>query len=244
MKVLSPYQLKKALMYPRKFYMRRRENLEPGFLRSALELHYYRPAFYDWLRAVNANDALLYEAQLDENSLVLDVGAYIGEWASEIAARYNPRILAFEPDPRNLRQLLPLAENNHRLTAYTYGLGDKTETLPMALQFLGSTVYADHVTEANQDWADVEIRDIHEVWYSLGLERVDLMKVNIEGAEFPLFERMIETELLDKVDCYLIQFHEWHPGAYGRRRRIRRELAKSHRPEWDYHFIWEKWVRK
>jgi hypothetical protein len=70
------------------------------------------------------------------------------------------------------------------------------------------------------------------------------MKINIEGAEFPLLERMIECNLLRKVDCFLIQFHEWHPGAYKRRRKIRKALSESHRLVWDYHFIWEKWVLK
>ena len=40
-----------------------------------------------------------------------------------------------------------------------------------------------------------------------------------------LLERMAETGLLRAVDTYLVQFHEWHPGAYRRRRGIRRALA-------------------
>ena len=240
----SLYSLKKALLYPRKLYMRHRELLEPGFMRSALELHYYRPAFYRWLRAVNENADLLHEAGITERSTVLDVGAYTGEWAQAIADRYNPIILAFEPDPRNLKQLRRKASANPKLRAYHYGLGEKTETLRMAMQHLGSTVYTAHLDMDAQDWAEVEIRDIHSVWESLALDQVDLMKINIEGAEFPLLERMAETDLLPKVECFLIQFHEWHPGAYRRRRNIRRELSKTHRLIWDYHFIWEKWQRK
>jgi FkbM family methyltransferase len=238
----TPYQLKKALMLPRKLYMRHREKLEPGFLRSALELHYYRPAFYRWLRAVGENKDLLHEADIDENSLVLDVGAFIGEWAEEIEARYNPRIIAFEPDPRNFKQLLKKADANEKLTAFEYGLGDKNETLRMALLHMGSTVYDDNIDDC-ADWTNVEIRDVYGAWKELELADVDLMKVNIEGAEFPLFERMIETGLLGEVRTYLIQFHEWHPRAYSRRRSIRRALARTHRLEWDHHFIWEKWVR-
>ena len=239
----SSYQLKKALMFPRKLYMRHREKLEPGFLRSALELHYYRPAFYRWLRAVGENPGLQYEADIDENSLVLDVGAFTGEWAQEIESRYNPRIIAFEPDPRNFKQLRRKAAGNAKLTAFEYGLGDKTETLRMALQHMGSTVYDDNL-EGSVDWTEVEVRDVHDAWQELRLSDVDLMKVNIEGAEFPLFERMIEKGMLGAVRTYLIQFHEWHPGAYRRRRAIRRALARTHRLEWDHHFIWEKWVRQ
>ncbi len=240
----SPYQLKKALLHPRKLYMRRRENLEPGFLRSAMELHYYRPAFYKWLGAVSANSQLLHEANLDADSIVLDTGAYTGEWAQEILDRYNPTIHSFEPDPRNFKQLAKRAQENPRLIPYRFGLGDKTETARITLEMLGSTIYSDTPDKQGVPSAEVEIRDIAETWTSLALDRVNLMKINIEGAEFPLLERMIEVDLLRKVDCFMIQFHEWHPGAYHRRWKIRDALRRSHRIVWDYHFIWEKWELK
>jgi FkbM family methyltransferase len=244
LKLPSPYQLKKAALYPRKLYMRHRENLEPGFMRSALELHYYRPAFYSWCVAVNNNSLLLHEADIDSDSIVLDAGAYTGEWAQEIMDRYNPTIHAFEPDPRNYAQLKKKTLTNPRLISHDFGLGDKNETARMTLEYLGSTLFSDSNSTRDVPSAEVEIRDIVDTWKSMGLNRVDLMKINIEGAEFPLLERMIEADLLNKVDCFLIQFHEWHPGAYRRRRKIRRALRKTHRLEWDYHFVWEKWVLK
>ena len=136
------------------------------------------------------------------------------------------------------------AAQDSRLTACEYGLADKNETARMALQYLGSTVFEQGVIPAQSQWADVQIRDVHDVWRELGLDTVDLMKINIEGAEFPLLERMQATGLLPRVDTYLIQFHEWHPGAYQRRRRLHRALRATHRLAWDYHFVWEKWVRK
>jgi FkbM family methyltransferase len=243
-KLPSPYQLKKTLLYPRKIYMRHKENLEPGFMRSALELHYYRPAFYKWLKDRSANEHLLHEADIGPKSVVLDVGAYIGEWAQEITNLYDPAILAFEPDPRNFKQLEQRAQDNAHLTPYRYGLGEKNEKVLMKLEYMGSSVIS-HDTENNEaPSASAEIRDIFDTWNTLALERVDLMKINIEGGEFSLLERMIETGLIKKVDCYLIQFHEWHPGAYRRRRMIRKAMGKTHRLVWDYHFVWEKWVTK
>ncbi|MCB1689677.1 MAG: FkbM family methyltransferase [Halioglobus sp.] len=241
LKLPSPYELKLAFMYPRKVYMRHRENLEPGFLRSALELHYYRPAFYDWMGAINANRLLLHEADINSESVVLDAGAYTGEWAQEIIDRYNPTIHAFEPDPRNYKQLVKRSANNERLIPYKYGLGDKNETAQMALEHLGSSIFSDTSGKNGVPSAEVEIRDIADIWRSLALGQIDLMKINIEGGEFPLLERMIETGLLKNVNCFMIQFHEWHPGAYHRRRKIRKALGKYHKLDWDYHFIWEKW---
>jgi len=240
----SIYQLKKALMYPRKVYMRHKENLEPGFMRSAMELHYYRPAFYKWLGAISANGLLLHEVDIDSSSIVLDAGAYTGDWAQQIMDRYNPTIHAFEPDPRNYKQLEKKTQANPRLIPHQFGLGDENKTVRMALEHLGSSIFTDTSGKKGVPSAEVGIRDIADVWISLGLDRVEFMKINIEGAEFPLLERMIEADLIKKVDCFMIQFHEWHPGAYGRRRKIRRELNKTHRLVWDYHFVWEKWLLK
>jgi len=244
LKFPSLYELKKAVLYPRKLYKRHRENFEPGFMRSAMELHYYRPAFYKWCGAVNDNSQLLYEADIDSDSVVLDAGAYTGEWAEVILDRYNPTIHAFEPDPRNHKHLAKKALESPHLIAYEYGLGDSNERVRMTLEFLGSSMFASGGNKRNVPSAEVEIRDIADVWRELALDRVHLMKINIEGAEFPLLERMTEAGLLDKVDCYLIQFHEWHPGAYHRRRNIRKALRSTHELAWDYHFVWEKWVRK
>jgi len=238
------YQLKKALMYPRKVYMRHKENLEPGFMRSAMELHYYRPAFYKWLRAISANSRLLHEVDIDSDSIVLDAGAYTGEWAQEIMDRYSPTIHAFEPDPRNYKKLEKRTQANSRLIPYKFGLGDKNETVRMTLEHLGSSVFSGPTGKKGVPWAEVEIRDIADTWNALALNRVEFMKINIEGAEFPLLERMIATNLVAKVDCFMIQFHEWHPGAYRRRRNIRKAMSKTHNLVWDYHFVWEKWVLK
>jgi len=244
LKLPSLYELKKAVLYPRKLYLRHRENLEPGFMRSAMELHYYRPAFYAWCGAVNANNQLLYEANIDSDGVVLDAGAYTGDWAQTIADRYNPTIHAFEPDPRNYKHLEKKALANPRLLPYEFGLGERNERVRMTLEFLGSSMFSNGVHNPEVPTAEVAIRDIADVWQELALDRVQLMKINIEGAEFPLLERMIESDLLRKVDCYLIQFHEWHPGAYHRRRNIRKALSSTHELAWDYHFVWEKWTRK
>jgi FkbM family methyltransferase len=238
------YQLKKVAMYPRKVYMRHKENLEPGFMRSALELHYYRPAFYQWIGAVSANRHLLHEVDIDSGSIVLDAGAYTGDWAQEIMDRYHPIIHAFEPDPRNFKHLARKALENPRIIAHSFGLGEKNEQVRMTLEYLGSSMFSDTNSKPDAPWAEVEIRDIVDTWKSLSLDRVDFMKINIEGAEFPLLERMIEANLLPRVDCFMIQFHEWHPDAYARRRKIRKALRKTHKLEWDYHFVWEKWVLK
>ncbi|MGC1507626.1 FkbM family methyltransferase [Ketobacter sp. MCCC 1A13808] len=241
---LNPYRLKKALMKPRTYFMRRRESHQTGFIKSALELHYYRPAFYKFIGATIANKHILHEADLTADSIVLDVGAFTGEWAQHIIQRYNPNILAFEPDPKNYAALLQKAEIYPKLKPLRYGLADKDEVMQISISSMGSSLFENPNSPSGSDTAEVQIHAIDSAWKMLELGTVDLMKINIEGAEFPLLERMIQCDMLKNVDSFMIQFHEWHPGAYHRRRKIRKALAKTHNCVWDYHFVWEKWDKK
>jgi hypothetical protein len=70
------------------------------------------------------------------------------------------------------------------------------------------------------------------------------MKVNIEGGEYDLFDRLVETDRLPRVQLVSVQFHEWHPHAHRRRRAIRRALRRSHQEVWCYPWVWELWQRR
>jgi FkbM family methyltransferase len=213
-------------------------------LRAMLELHYYSPAIIDFLGATVMNPHVLHEAAIDESSVVLDVGAFTGKWAQNIVDRYNPTIYAFEPNPESFARLESKAATNPKIKPLQYGLGDREATVDFTLNGLGSSMYDERSENADARRIQVRIAAIDKVWEELALGDVDLMKINIEGAEFPLLACMISAGLLARVDCFLIQFHEWHPGAHEKRRQIQAALSKSHRQEWNYDFVWEKWLRK
>ncbi len=238
------YTLKKLALSPYTSYMRYRERESTGFIKSALELHYYRPAFYRFIQAKIEQPDILHAHSLGPDSIVLDVGAYTGQWAEKILQSYQCRVYAFEPNPQTFVQLAEKSKQFPGLETLNYGLGGESMTAEITLRGLGSTVFDSREVDRSSAREQATILSVDEAWDSLALDRVKLMKINIEGAEFDLLERMIESELLDKVDCFMIQFHEWHPGAHLRRRRIRRVLARTHQLDWDYHFVWEKWTRR
>jgi FkbM family methyltransferase len=239
----SRYELKKALLWPRTMYMRWKYRESSGPVKSMLELHSYSPALIEFIAATVFNPHILHEADIDSDGLVVDVGAFTGSWAQHIVDRYDPVIYAFEPNPKSYQSLERKAAGNPKLHPMKYGLGGEDATVEFTLNGLGSSMCDDRTAHSDMERIEVEIAAIDRVWQDLGLGQVDLMKINIEGAEFSLLDRMIKAGLLENVRCFLIQFHEWHPGAHRKRKKIRGELAKTHRLEWDYRFVWEKWQR-
>lgn len=241
---MGVYDVRKALNWPRTLIMRRKYRDVAPSLKNILELHYYRPAIVKFIGATYSNPHLLHDADIDDTSVVLDVGAFNGTWAQHVIDRYDPVVYAFEPNPRSFERLQDKAANNPKLKPLCYGLGGQDESVDFTLNGLGSSMCDERDEHSGVPRVKVDIAAVDKAWHELSLGQVQLMKINIEGAEFPLLEKMAEAQLLPQVDCFLIQFHEWHPGSHRRRKQIRQELEKTHRLEWDFEFIWEKWVRK
>lgn len=239
----SSYELKKALLWPRTLYMRWKFRETKGPMKSMLELHYYSPALLEFVGATMFNPHILHEVDLDAESVVIDVGAFTGSWAQHMVERYDPIIYAFEPNPKSYESLSKKAQENPKLHPMKYGLGGEDATVEFTLNGLGSSMCDERTAHSGMERIEVDIASIDRVWKDLDLGQVDLMKINIEGAEFPLLDKMIKTGLFENVRCFLIQFHEWHPGAYRKRKKIREELSRTHRLEWEYYFVWEKWER-
>lgn len=243
------YRLKKKLLWPYIWLRRRQEREQSAFMRAALELHYYRPTFYRFVGATIANPDIMYQAPLQTGAIALDVGAYHGDWAARVYEKYQPRIYAFEPDPPSvafLRRRFAFVADVHCLP---YGLGGEDAQLTMLQRGMGSTLYEvdggpGQRSDGIEARVEVQVRDIVGVLDELGHADIDIIKLNIEGAEYALLERLIEARRLSQIRVYTIQFHEWHAGAHRRRRRIQSELAKTHDKVWDYPFVWEQWIRR
>jgi FkbM family methyltransferase len=239
--LVTRYELKKALLRPYSARVRRRlGDLDP-LSRSMLELHYYRRPMLDFMGTTATNRDILTDADLDASSVVLDVGAYVGDFAAPIRARYGATVHAFEPLPDAWVELEKRLGADEGAILHHYGLAASSRRATLAHEGPGSTVFDAPGTFGT---IDIELRDIVATLDELGLDEVDLLKVNIEGGEFELFERLIETDSLGRFRQLSVQFHEWHPDAYRRRAAIRRAFARTHWEAWDYPWVWEFWTRR
>lgn len=240
---MNLYRVKRAVLAPYIQYMRYKERHQTGFIKHALELQYYRPEYYRFIGANMIDPEMLYTAPLGPDSVVFDVGAHNGDWAAHVTEKYGSTIVLFEPDPESLPSLAERFRGRDKLRILDYGLHARDAVLEMTLKGMGSSFYNDPFPSSEVGKrVPVRLRDAAEVFKELGFSRIDLLKINIEGGEFDVLDRLIETAWMSRVRCLMVQFHEWIDDAHYRRFRIRHALRRTHEEEWNYDFIWEKWT--
>ena len=214
---------------------------------AVFEAHDYRPSMRRFFAATRRAPDLLIDADLPVGAVVLDVGAYEGEWARRILERADARgpvdlrLHAFEPEQRVAQRLGESMRDDHRFRLHPFGLAGRDRVEVMTVAGMGTSQYADPRAPVDFGTMEVPLRDVHAVLSALEVDRIDLMKVNIEGGEFELIDRLHATGWLPRTGTVIVQFHEFAPGAYRGRRRNRRQLAETHRCTWSYPWVYERW---
>ncbi len=184
-------------------------------------------------------DTLRLDYPLTSESVVFDVGGYQGDFAQKIAARYDSWVYVFEPVPAFFELLVQRFRSNPKVKIFNFGLSKSDELTSITLSDNGSSVY--RRGEAN---ASIRLRDIRSIVDELGIKRIDLIKINIEGGEYVLLSRMLEEDILPICQDLQIQFHRFYPNAKRLRGEIRNGLKRTHALTYDYPFIWENWRKK
>jgi FkbM family methyltransferase len=192
-------------------------------------------------RRDNRSRMLHLQHPLDAGSTVLDIGGYTGEWAAELRRAYGCHIHVFEPVSRYAEQIRSRFAGQPEVTVHPFGLGDGERRCPIAICGLGSGT----LREIDGEREDVLIRDGAAAIRELGIGRIDLVKINIEGEEYALLPNLIRAGVIARCARLMIQFHlDVVADARGRRAAIQGELARTHDLVWDYPFIWELWQRR
>jgi len=177
---------------------------------------------------------------LHPDSVVLDLGGYEGQWASDIFARYCCNLYVFEPITEYADKIQSRFRRNTKVQVFPFGLGPSDCQLPMSKKL-------DHSSVVLQDGEIVmgPFREAtHFITGELALSHVDLMKINIEGAEYDLLEHLIARNWITNISNLQIQFHDFVPDAEARMRNLQERLASTHSMTYQYPFVWENWARK
>lgn len=246
--VLDWYPLKRRLLKPYVWAMQRITPSGSDFHRAMLLVYSYRPIIFRFGFALWRRPTLLCDGMIPAGGAVMDVGAADGTWTATVRQLHRARVYAFEPLPDQCQALKIRFAGDESVSVHCYGLSSADGIAQLSLLGLGSSVYTDRILSVFDEPAPqqvvVQMRDVVRVMDELGILEVELLKLNIEGGEYDLLDRLIDTGYIERVGSIVVQFHEWFEDAYARRRRIHRGLARTHTIDWDYPFVWERWTRR
>lgn len=136
---------------------------------------------------------------LKEGQTFLDIGANTGYY-SLLASKFvgeDGRVLAFEPNPTMFQRLKYnlMINKSANVLAFNVGLADKTDefTLHLNPNNLGSATIM-HDFHAGSDYRiSISCRPLLEILVENNLEKIDFMKIDVEGAEPLILNTFFET---------------------------------------------------
>ena len=190
-----------------------------------------------WL-SDGGDEKFRYDYNIGSDSLVIDLGGYKGQWASDIYARFNCRILIFEPVKKFYGQIVTRFKMNQKVEVFCLALGANRREETLSLCEDGSSVFTKSGPQET-----IQFEDVAHFFKQKDIEQVDLLKINIEGGEYELLPRLFATGLINRIKHLQIQFHDIGPDSKEHLKNICAQLAKTHRPRYQYKFVWEAWDR-
>jgi len=150
---------------------------------------------------------------------VLDVGAHIG-YIAMIMARLvgeDGRCIAFEPLATNVQRIRHAITVNRipNLEVVQIALGDKDGVIRFAVEpsgFMGHMLGPDGDREAAVQCTDVSVRRLDSILEQLGVGRVGMIKLDVEGAEDAVI-RGAERLIREHRPVWVVEVHTFRPAS-------------------------------
>ena len=185
------------------------------------------------------DETLRLNYDLDEHSMVFDLGGYEGQWASDIFSRYGSTIHIFEPVADFAKQTEQRFRGNKKIFVHDFGLAKTDGSASISVNGTDSSLY-----KKGQELVPSRFVEAIEFLHKNNIKKIDLMKINIEGGEYDLLEHLIEAGFVRNIVNIQVQFHDFVPKAQQRMAMIQENLQKTHSLTYQYLFVWENWRLK
>lgn len=149
-----------------------------------------------------------------QSPVILDCGANIGMSVLYFKWKYpDSSIVAFEPNPNSFDLLKKnVIENNLKdVEIYNLGLFDAETMIPFYIDNNLSSLVGSIIPErGGKRKLEIPAKKLSQYINELG--EVDLVKMDVEGAEVNILNDLVEFGALEKVKEYIVEYHH-HPGS-------------------------------
>jgi FkbM family methyltransferase len=157
------------------------------------------------------------DTSLVSNSTVL-VSFGLGEditFETSLMEQFGCHVFGFDPTPRSVRYI---SENisNPRFKSFPYALADRdgliTFTMPpeSVADQVSASAYAKY-DSADDKSISVPCLTLNAAKAKFDIPKIDILKMDIEGAEFSVIKQAAASGWLDEISQILVEFHHFLP---------------------------------
>lgn len=148
---------------------------------------------------------------LSSHPVIVDIGAHIGAFSVYISKIHpSGQVLAYEPFPNNFKLLQHNTKINHcvNVTEFPTAIGAKRNH--SSVLFVHSNNSGGHslVSQVGAITLSVPQVTLADVFRLQGLDKIDLLKIDAEGSEFPILLSTPKA-LLKKIYHITLEYHDY-----------------------------------
>ena len=147
-----------------------------------------------------------------EPRFIIDAGAHIGCAALFFASSFpRANIAAIEPDPGNYQVLLRNTRGNQRIRAIHAAVWRRPESVVIANEQDDPCAF--QIKSADGQCTTIQGLTVSAIIRECGFEKVDLLKLDIEGAEREIFDAG-DLDWMNRTHAIMIELHDrFRPGC-------------------------------
>jgi FkbM family methyltransferase len=161
----------------------------------------------------------IHDGDFNESKIFVDVGANIGS-VSLFVDNFNKnrkddnkiKVFAIEPEPNNLALLKENVVSNfaEQVTIINNAIWHEEKIVSISNKGGNSNI----LNLQNEEKSMVSAITIEKLFFLYNIEEVDVMKIDIEGAEFDLIVNT-PSEILSKIKKLVLEFDKSFDGSFG-----------------------------
>lgn len=156
----------------------------------------------------------IWPGPLNADSVVIDAGAHRGQFSAELIRRFGCKCHLVEANPTLAAELA--VPGSVSVTNAALSAEDGSAPLHLTENPESSSLTLSAGSPAANRAIEVETVTLKSLMERLGLTKIDLLKLDIEGAEFGLIE-ITADDTLRAIDQLTVEFHDFQPRFSGAR---------------------------
>ncbi|MFT7037235.1 MAG: FkbM family methyltransferase [Cyclobacteriaceae bacterium] len=182
---------------------------------------------------------------IKKGDVVIDCGANVGVVTGYFASK-AAKVYSFEPDPNAFNRLNSKFAKNENVECINKGVWKEKSRMKLYFHAesteadiswsVGSSVIKEKGNVNSENYVEIDLIDLAEFIDELKTQ-VKVLKIDIEGAEIEVLNKLIDTDRFRKVDHILVETHETKiagqkPELKKLRNRIKTEGIKNINLNW------------